>query len=210
MSDPVIPPRWWEQPCIEYTGAIPARRGNLYAEKPIPYRIWLNRETRYEPYSLEFDHWPIYDKIVFCMLNPSTARADKGDPTDRKCNGFAAHLGARSYGIVNPFARSTPYPRELFVDGVEVAIGEHNRAFLRNVLVQAKARNWPVIMAHGSQSKLNAMGQAALFQMVGRIVRTADALDVPLYALALTPDGHPRHPLMLGYEQFELQTWRQP
>lgn len=218
MSGPVIPPRWWEQPCIEYTGGVPVAKGTATVMKPIPYRLWLRRETykvvgkkQGNAVTLPLAEWEtVHEMAVFCMLNPSIARHLIRDPTDRKCNGFAQRIGARSYGIVNPFSRSITESKKLFEYGADVAIGEHNRVFLRNMLIQAAAREWPVIMAYGQPSKLNRAAQRQLAAMIRRIYLTGVKHGVEFYSLALTPDGHPRHPLMLGYKEFELSTWSLP
>lgn len=219
MPEPVIPFRWWEQPCIEYTSGIPVAKGTATVLKPIPYRLWLRRETYVTlPGKIQglsktrpLAEWEtVHEMAVFCMLNPSIARHLIRDPTDRKCNGFAQRIGAKSYGIVNPFARSVTESKRLFEYGADVAIGEHNRVFLRNVLMQAAARDWPVIMAYGQPSKLNRASQHQLNAMIRRIYLTGVKHGVEFYSLALTPDGHPRHPLMLGYKEFELSTWRLP
>lgn len=212
-----IPPKWWETPCLEHVEDIPTTRLRPYAKvkredtvRRIPYRLWLRRKTVYvntvwdRPGPRVYD----YDLILFVMINPSTARESVRDHTDVKCNGFAARLSGAAYGIVNLFSRSTPYQRELFDCGVDAAIGPHNRVFLRNALLQAKAHNWPVVVACGSPTKLSSEGKKAFEVMLGRVANTAARLEVPLLSLAVTDSGYPRHPLMLGYDQVDLKPWR--
>ena len=53
-------------------------------------------------------------KVVFCMLNPSTADANKDDPTLRRCIGFANKFGYSSLEIVNLYAYRSPNPKDLW------------------------------------------------------------------------------------------------
>jgi hypothetical protein len=130
-------------------------------------------------------HRPLW---TFVMLNPSTARTED-DPTVRKCIGFAKRGGAGGLMIVNLFAYSTPYPKELvrahFGDADDI-IGPQNDPVLR----------W-------------ALGRPAL---LGRNIAAWGRIPPKLRKLAIRPrvpgvecfglngDGTPKHPLMLGYE----------
>ena len=53
-------------------------------------------------------------RVVFLMINPSTADAFKPDPTISKCCKFALRWGAEILDVVNLFAFRTPYPTDLF------------------------------------------------------------------------------------------------
>jgi hypothetical protein len=213
-----MPDLWWhDQACIEYATTIPVRKGTATVQKPLGYRLWLRRDTMVTVPGTKVQGFskqrPLetmelrLQMMLFCMLNPSIAAEAKRDPTDRKCNGFARLHGAKQYGIINPFALRSTNPKFLFEHGRDVAIGEHNRAFLRTALYEAALRNWPVIMAHGAGAGLNSAAQRQLAAMVRRIYLYGQKLGVEFYSLAVTADGHPRHPLMLGYNESELQPW---
>lgn len=174
---------------------------DCYASADDEHRYWLSRQTR----ALNF---LTYQRIIFLMLNPSKARGeDKGDPTQRKCDGFAHRLGAASYGLVNLFAYSTPYPELLFAKGYGHALGPENPRVLRSTLWCAKVHGWPVICAWGKPTKLSKKEREEIMgRQVREVVRIANAFNLPLYSLATTDDGYPRHPLMLGYDQAHLTT----
>ena len=130
-------------------------------------------------YSLWRRVGPSPGRVLFVMLNPSTADAIADDPTIRRCSGFARAWGYGELEVCNLFAYRTPYPRELL--GVEDPVGPSNDRFLS----RAAARADRVLAAWG---------------VVGmRSVRAAAVLEnlrkVPLSCLGRTRDGAPRHPL---------------
>ncbi|MGH9551149.1 MAG: DUF1643 domain-containing protein, partial [Terriglobales bacterium] len=53
------------------------------------------------------------ERIVFLMLNPSTADAEVTDPTIRSCLGFARELGFGALEVVNLFAYRATEPAAL-------------------------------------------------------------------------------------------------
>lgn len=166
------------------------------------YRYWLSRRVAPESDLMQL---PL-ERVIFAMLNPSTARGDgQGDPTQRKCDGFAKRLGARSYGLVNLFAASTPYPTDLFTFGYEAALGEYNDEALRLVLCEAKLRGWPLICAWGNPS-LPKSEKALFDHRVRSFVDLCRSIDLPTHAL-LVENDYPRHPLMLGYKHATLKPW---
>lgn len=52
-------------------------------------------------------------RIVWLMLNPSTADAFKLDPTIKKCVKFSLLWGAQAIEVVNLFAYRSPYPHDV-------------------------------------------------------------------------------------------------
>lgn len=165
------------------------------------FRWWLGRITT-------APGKPRYPgRVIYVMLNPSVARGiNIGDPTQRKCHGFTVRLGYGAYGIVNLFAYSTPYPDKLFEFGYEHAIGRHNDEAIRRVFARAKERGWPVVVAWGAPN-LRKQETLWVYKRAGDLISAAKALELPLYALAETDSGHPRHPLMLGYDQASFKPW---
>ena len=147
------------------------------------YRYWLSRL------------WNAPDErqrtLPFIMLNPSTADAERDDPTIRKCVGFARRLGYTGLSIFNLYAYRATDPADLkraMRAGVDV-VPRSNNERLRTMLNARHYVGDPVVAAWGAH---------APDQRVREVLAMPGA--AALHALALTPKGVPRHPLMLGYE----------
>jgi len=125
--------------------------------------------------------WSTYHpRIVFILLNPSTADEQKNDPTIRRCMGFAREWNFGSLEVVNLFAyRATDY-RELFK--ASNPVGAENNYFL----TQAVARCSTVVLGWGNRGN---------FLDKDRQVMSLLAWRNDLYCLGITRDGQPRHPL---------------
>ena len=141
-------------------------------------------------YSLKRVWEPKKQKIIFILLNPSTATELRNDPTVERCERRARELGFGSFLVCNIFAwRDTnPKKMKLAID----PIGEHNnKAILEgchwaNRLICA----WG---AHGSH--LNRSDE--VLAIMKEIPKT-------LYHLGLTKHGLPKHPLYISYKQKPL------
>ena len=114
------------------------------------------------------------------MLNPSTADADRDDPTIRRCIGFARAWGFAAVEVVNLFAYRTPSPAQLC--RAPEPIGSENDAHI------ARAVNLATVV-------VAAWGGHGSFQNRGRAVRPL--LGVAPVCLGLTQTGEPSHPLYL-------------
>jgi hypothetical protein len=128
-------------------------------------------------------------RLVFVMLNPSTADALKDDPTIRKCVGFARRLGFGGIEVVNLYAYRATSPSDLRKAGWPVGPDNHDQ--LTAMLVMAKNSGWTVCCAWGA----NARNRQEAYAFIG----LAEWHGVPLFALRKSPDGMPHHPLMLPY-----------
>lgn len=118
--------------------------------------------------------------LMFVMLNPSTADAEKDDPTIRRCIGFAKILGYDGILVGNLYAFRATNPKEL--RGQHAVIGPDNDKHLRTLSM----RSHQVICAWG-QSGPDIWRARDVKRLLAR----------PLYALGFTKGGLPRHPLML-------------
>jgi len=128
--------------------------------------------------------------LPFIMLNPSTADADKDDPTIRKCIGFAERLGFGGIEVFNLYAYRATSPKELKNHGYQE--GPLNDSIMTRRLEELKLHERGyVICAWGA----NARGLSKP-QHVRSHLSMAGAR---LRALRLLPDGTPEHPLMLPY-----------
>ena len=161
----------------------------IFSPEPEPvYRYWLSRQWEPKP-----------DRTaVFAMLNPSTADAQKLDPTVRRCLGFARLWGCGQLIVVNVFALRATDPRTLGL--VRDPIGPHNEHYIRAAAAIASRpqANWTgatgVICAWGVSGKFAGAKHANHGQAVIDWIKGAGAHT---YALATTKQGHPRHPLYL-------------
>lgn len=146
--------------------------------------------------------WRVWDDekpiLVWIMLNPSTADAEKDDPTIRRCIAFAKRDGYGGVSIRNVFAYRATDPRELekVVDpfGPEnaMALLDCRRVSLLTRLVAA----WGCTVA--KLRRADAYKHA----------RNAAAMN-RAYCLGKTKHGDPKHPLYVRGDA-PLVPWRMP
>ncbi|WP_375782889.1 DUF1643 domain-containing protein [Bradyrhizobium sp. Pha-3] len=124
------------------------------------------------------------------MVNGSDADETSNDHTVRKLIGFGTRLGWRRIIIGNLFAFVSTD-----ISGLRTAadpIGSDNDRHLEEIIAAADI----VIVGWGTVKKL----PEALRKRWIDVVRIADRLGQQLYCLDVTDDGHPKHPLMIGYD----------
>jgi hypothetical protein len=128
---------------------------------------------------------PSGPKLLFVMLNPSTATERQNDPTVERCERRARALGFGAFRVTNIFAwRDTdPAAMRAAIDPV----GPGNDAAIRQSVMWADM----IIAAWGTHGAHLERGPEveALLRGAGR----------PLHVLGLTQTGHPKHPLYIGY-----------
>lgn len=125
-------------------------------------------------------------RVVFVMLNPSTADAMTDDPTIRKCVGFSRRWGYGYLDVVNLFAWRATNPKMLAT--VEDPIGPENGLYQFSVMRCASL----VVCAWGSDKF--ARQQAVAFR------RHLSGIDAPVKALRISDGGAPWHPLYVPYD----------
>jgi hypothetical protein len=118
-------------------------------------------------------------RVLFVMLNPSTADAIVDDPTIRRCMGFARTWRFGELEVCNLFAYRTPCPSALLRAADPVG-PSNDRALSRAV-----ARADRVIAAWGVIGMRSTRALVVLEMLRG----------VRLECLGRTRDGAPRHPL---------------
>jgi hypothetical protein len=133
--------------------------------------------------------WADGPRVLFVMLNPSTADATQDDPTIRRCIGFAKSWGYGSVAVGNLFALRTPSPRVLAAHARP--IGAANDRWLRKLQRSAAL----VVAAWGNHG--------CLFE---RSAMVRSLLAEP-QTLGLTVQGYPRHPLYVA-ARTTPQRWR--
>ena len=134
--------------------------------------------------------WRTWDnpehRCLWMMLNPSTADADKDDPTIRKCIGFAKRWGFGAIDVVNLFAFRATDPTELLTAADPV--GLENDGTTLDALRSARR----VVLAWGQHdARVRKLVAERAKQFVWR-ARDAGTLG-------RSQSGSPRHPLMLAY-----------
>jgi hypothetical protein len=169
-------------------------------------------------------------RVLFSMLNPSTADGFADDPTVRRCRSFAAREGATSSGItkgavvsgpgyppepryryqieretfsiVNPYAFRSTDPRALSrAQQTRVdIIGPDNDAW-----IEREANRSHLIIVASGNPPAGLSGFADRMQAVANILSMQGSKV--LYCFGLTKEGWPRHPLYLPANTV-LQEWR--
>lgn len=126
--------------------------------------------------------------LMFLMLNPSTADAEKNDPTVERCQRRALSMGFGGLCVGNIFAFRSTDPRGLYATGLDPIGPENDSA----ILDLAKSAGM-VICAWGKHGALGGRGEAVL-----AMLRTA---GVTPYCLGQNGDGSPKHPLYVAYDK---------
>lgn len=126
-------------------------------------------------------------KVMFVMLNPSTATEERNDPTIERCERRARALDAGSFEITNLFAFRATDPRDLR------RAAEPNGPDNDATLTEAAHRATRIIAAWGVHG--------AHLNRAAEVTTLLIKIPTPLYHLGLTKHGHPRHPLYLPYSQ---------
>lgn len=123
---------------------------------------------------------PDLPRLLWILLNPSTADESSDDPTLRRVQGFSQSFGYGGLEVVNLFALRSPDPRALaqIVDPV----GPENDRYIRGAVVRATK----IIAAWGNYRMLYGRDHWILSQIAG-----------PIFCLGITRNGNPRHPLYL-------------
>lgn len=144
-------------------------------------------------------------RVVFVMLNPSTADALVDDPTIRKCWGFTERWDFDRFDVVNLFAYRATKPKTLeaaWHNGQNI-VGPENGTWLRHAVHNAHL----VVFAWGGSvpkvGHLESRVIGALLDVAGptsnSVGSSANRAGIPVMCLGYTQDGQPRHPLMLPY-----------
>lgn len=155
-----------EDPATDQQGA------EMSADGKYRYRLWRTW-TR-------FPDRP--GRVLWVMLNPSTADHKHNDPTIRRCIEFTKAWGYGGLEVVNMFALRATNPKEL----VEAAdpIGQYNEMTLRMAAGSIVVAAWGASLPKGSDTHV-----ATVRSMLER----SGAM-----CLGHTKAGHPKHPLYLA------------
>lgn len=125
-------------------------------------------------------------RVVFCMLNPSTATHTTIDNTIRGCLARAAAWGYGRLDVINLFALRSTDPRELAL--VADPHGPGNEQHIADACDGAGL----VICGWGNNRMVGHYGAVILTMM--------RKLGVEPHALAINRNGSPKHPLYVSHQ----------
>ncbi|MEO0991555.1 MAG: DUF1643 domain-containing protein [Pseudomonadota bacterium] len=126
-------------------------------------------------------------RVLFVMLNPSTATEVQNDPTVERCERRARALGFGAFRVCNIFAWRDTDPKALRKAEEPVGTG-NDHAILEGC-------DW-------SDAAVCAWGTHGAYQSRGPEVEALmRGTGQPLFHLGLSKAGHPKHPLYIGYGQ---------
>lgn len=133
--------------------------------------------------------WRVWDdalpRLLWVMLNPSTAGETEDDPTIKRCISFSQRWGYGGLDVANLFALRATDRREL--RRAADPIGPENDRYI----AEAAARASGIIVAWGEHG--GYMGRArAVLALLARYTTQ------PLHCLGVTKNGSPRHPLYVA------------
>lgn len=137
-------------------------------------------------------------RLIFIMLNPSTADAELDDATIRVCMGRARKMDMGGIRVLNLFAYRATHPADL--DAVDDAIGPENDGYIERYLGMRdfeEGRPELIISAWGDGGLRRGHRRERWREVVSIVC--GDMGD-PLYHIGLTKAGQPKHPLRIGYD----------
>lgn len=149
---------------------ITYQESNAYLSKCLKYRYFLRRI---------WDNTKI--RVLFVMLNPSTADALIDDRTIQSCVRLCDALGFGGFEVVNLFAYRATDPEELFE--CDDPIGEENDNFIASAIGRCDL----TICAWGSHKSVEKRRM--------RVLEMALRRRPAVFCFAKNKDGNPKHPL---------------
>jgi hypothetical protein len=146
--------------------------------------------------------WSPSKAMAFVMLNPSTADAERDDPTIRRCMGFARREGYGGIEVINLYAMRSTSPTALLEAiryGQEIE-GIENIRHWTQVLMDRRVG--PAVVAWGASGPF--LGHKRFPSMAWDHWKQQSRW----WALGTTKSGEPRHPLYLPNDA-PLVPWRE-
>jgi hypothetical protein len=120
-------------------------------------------------------------KLVFLMLNPSTADAFKADRTVARCMVWAQKWGYGELEVVNIFAYRATEPSVM--KAAEDPVGPLNNAFIRDAAASASL----IVAGWGAHGDYRGRGREVAQKLK----------DYSLTCFETIAGGHPKHPLYI-------------
>ena len=132
-------------------------------------------------------------KVLFLMLNPSTATEMQNDPTVERCERRARALGFGAFRVCNIFAYRATDPRAM--RAADDPVGKANDEAILAAIDWADE----VVAGWGNHGEHQARGKA--------VEALLKAQPLPPKHLGLTKSGHPKHPLYIAYKTQPEAWW---
>lgn len=136
-------------------------------------------------------------RLVFVMLNPSTADARDDDATIRVCAGRAASTSYGGIDVVNLFALRSTDPKALYAYEGQ-PISEPGFPYKNDAIIEKVAKNAGLVICawgkHGAHLHRDKI-----------VLQRLKEWGVVPHALKLNHDGSPAHPLRIGYDKKPFQ-----
>ncbi|MCB2130119.1 MAG: DUF1643 domain-containing protein [Rhodobacteraceae bacterium] len=139
--------------------------------------------------------WGPGGRLLYILLNPSTASELRNDPTVERCQRRARYLGFGGFRVANLFAFRATDPRDL--KRADQPVGPENDAVIE---AEAKAATL-IVCGWGVHGAHRARGP--------QVSRRLATMGLPLAHLGLTRHGAPCHPLYVPYSR-EIHPWIDP
>lgn len=143
------------------------------------------------------------DRLVVCMLNPSSADAERDDPTILALMHYARAWGCGGIEVINLRAWRTSSPRDLFAaeaDGIDT-IGPGNEAAWAAMRTYARCNNLPILAAWGNNAPAADVARfARFFDGHALICLGTTAFGAPIHPAARGKHRIPRDQQPIPYE----------
>lgn len=157
------------------------------------YRLWRWFAVCMTPLLFPTRHHPpaYQDKrVLWIMLNPSTADGQEDDPTIRKCMGFAARWEYGGVEVVNLYAFRATKPTALWE--ASEPVGPENDMFIFRALEDKGVGK--VVVAWGASGGIRTNKRATA------VIKSVRFYGHKPECLGVTRSGEPLHPLMVPYK----------
>lgn len=151
------------------------------ANRQYRYRLWRDWN------SANGEH---IGRLLWIMLNPSTADETMLDPTLRRCERFAQAMGYDGFEVVNLFAWRSTDPKQLRL--VDDPVGEDNDA----EILSASESSSSIIVGWGR----HVLAPARAAQVITLLSHRS------LFCLGENGDQSPKHPLYLA-KTTQVRLW---
>jgi hypothetical protein len=137
--------------------------------------------------------------VLWLLLNPSTADAQKPDPTIHRIIGFTHRLRFAQLEVANLFGYRTPHP-DVLPRNIAQAVGVDNDRYIYEAMKRAEL----VIAGWGKPGRVDLVRMVD--DRVAQVRALAAAANKEIYVLATTGDGSPKHPSARGTHRIPDET----